>query len=217
MEERGEPIRILVVDDHPIVRQGLRSLLANYPDMLIVGEAEQLRQAVETALWRQPDVVLLDIRLSGTTGIEVARALRREVPSARVIMLTSYDNDEYLVDAIQAGAVGYLLKSVSDDRLVSAIRAAYRGDRLISPSLLNHVLQQFAEMRHSQARQESGLSDEDVRVLALIASGAGNEEIGVALNWSMASVKRKLQHIFGLLGVSSRAQAAAEAVRRGLA
>ena len=217
MEEAGEPIRILVVDDHPIVRQGLRSLLANYPDMLIVGEAEQFRQAVETAHAQQPDVVLLDIRLSGATGIEVASALRREVPNARVIMLTSYDDDQYLVDALQAGAVGYLLKSVSDERLVSAIRAAYRGDRLISPSLLNHVLQQFAELRRGQARQESGLSDEDVRVLALIASGAGNEEIGLALNWSMASVKRKLQHIFALLGVSSRAQAAAEAVRRGLA
>lgn len=205
MSTEGEPIRILVVDDHPIVRQGLGSLLANYPDLLIVGEAEQLRQAVETAQARQPDVVLLDIRLADTTGIEVARALHREVPNARVIMLTSYDNDEYLVDALQAGAIGYLLKSVSDDRLVSAIRAAYRGDRLINPSLLNHVLQQFAEMRHSQARQEIGLSDEDIRVLGLIAGGASNEEIVAALNWSTASVKRKLQHIFESLGVGGRA------------
>lgn len=205
MNTEGEPIRILVVDDHPIVRQGLGSLLANYPDLLIVGEAEQLRQAVETAQARQPDVVLLDIRLADTTGIEVARALHREVPNARVIMLTSYDNDEYLVDALQAGAIGYLLKSVSDDRLVSAIRAAYRGDRLINPSLLNHVLQQFAEMRHSQARQEIGLSDEDIRVLGLIAGGASNEEIVAALNWSTASVKRKLQHIFESLGVGGRA------------
>lgn len=205
MSTEGEPIRILVVDDHPIVRQGLRSLLANYPDLLIVGEAEQLRQAVETAQARQPDVVLLDIRLADTTGIEVARALHREVPNARVIMLTSYDNDEYLVDALQAGAIGYLLKSVSDDRLVSAIRAAYQGDRLINPSLLNHVLQQFAEMRHSQARQEIGLSDEDIRVLGLIAGGASNEEIVAALNWSTASVKRKLQHIFESLGVGGRA------------
>ncbi len=217
MEEAKKPIRILVVDDHPIVRQGLRSLLSNYADMLIVGEADQSRQAVEAAHAQRPDVVLLDIRLSGASGIEVTQILRREVPGARVIILTSYDSDEYLIGALQAGASGYLLKSVSDESLVSAIRAVHRGDRLISPSLLDRMLRQFADLRHSQVQQASGLSDEDVRVLALIASGASNEEIGATLNWSTASVKRKLQHIFESLGVNSRAQAAAEAVRRGLA
>jgi DNA-binding NarL/FixJ family response regulator len=216
MSESKEPIRVLVVDDHPIVRQGLRSLLSNYADLLVVGEADQLRQAVETACHRQVDVVLLDIRLSGATGIEVARALRAEAPQARIIMLTSYDDDDYLIGALDAGACGYLLKSVSDESLVSAIRAVHRGERLISPTLLDRMVQQFADARRLQVRRESGLSDEDIRVLALIAAGAANEEIGAALNWSMASVKRKLQRIFEVMGVAGRAQAAAEAVRRGL-
>jgi DNA-binding NarL/FixJ family response regulator len=217
MDTSSRPIRILVVDDHPIVRQGLRSLLSTYADMQIVAEAEQQRQALEAAQQHRPDVVLLDIRLPGTSGIEVARMLRREVPEARIIILTSYDNDDYLIGALQAGASGYLLKSVSDESLVSAIRAVHRGERLISPSLLDRVLQQFTELRRSQVRQDTGLSDEDIRVLGLIAAGASNEEIGAALNWSIASVKRKMQHIFERLGVTSRAQAAAEAVRRGLA
>src|SRR5438045_3278353 len=122
MEQGNRSIRILVVDDHPIVRQGLRSLLSNYPDMLIVAEAEHQRQALAAAREHLPDVVLLDIRLPGATGIEVARILRQEVPEARIIILTSYDNDEYLIGALQAGASGYLLKSVSDESLVSAIR-----------------------------------------------------------------------------------------------
>jgi DNA-binding NarL/FixJ family response regulator len=185
--------------------------------MLIVAEAEQQRQAIESAQKHQPDVVLLDIRLPGGTGIEAARALRRHAPSARIIMLTSYDDDEYLYGALEAGASGYLLKSASDETLIAAIRAVQRGERLITPSLMDRMIQQFAHLRRSQVKQETGLSDEDIEVLSMIAAGASNEEIGASLNWSTASVKRKVQHIFECLGVTTRAQAAAEAVRRGLA
>jgi DNA-binding NarL/FixJ family response regulator len=162
-------------------------------------------------------VVLLDIRLPGGTGIEAARALRRHAPDARIIMLTSYDDDEYLYGALEAGASGYLLKSASDETLIAAIRAVQRGERLIAPSLMDRMIQQFADLRRSQVKQGTGLSDEDIDVLNMIAAGASNEEIGASLSWSMASVKRKVQHIFECLGVTTRAQAAAEAVRRGLA
>jgi DNA-binding NarL/FixJ family response regulator len=185
--------------------------------MLIVAEAEHQRQAIEAAQKHQPDVVLLDIRLPGGTGIDVARALRLHTPDARIIMLTSYDNDEYLYGALEAGASGYLLKSASDEVLIAAIRAVQRGERLITPSLMDRMIEQFTQLRRSKVRQGTGLSDEDIEVLGMIAAGASNEEIGAALNWSMASVKRKVQHIFERLGVTTRAQAAAEAVRRGLA
>lgn len=216
MVSTERPIRVLVVDDHPMVRQGVRSLLATYGDIEIVAEAATPAGAREEARRQQPDVVLLDIRLPGMTGIELTRQLCQALPRARIIILTSYDDDDYLIGALQAGAHGYLLKSVSDEMLASAIRAVYRGERLISPDLLDRVLSQFAGFRRTQIQRELGLDDEEVRVLRLVADGASNEAIGVELSWSLSSVKRKVQHIFDKLGVTTRAQAAAEAVRRGI-
>src|SRR5258708_14611043 len=206
------PIRILVVDDHPVVRQGLRRLLANHADLQIVAEAETPQQALEAALHYRPHVVLLDIRLPGATGIEVTRRLRRDYPQARILILTSYDDDEYLVGALEAGAHGYLLKSVSDEALVGAIYAVQRGERLITPALLDRMLRQFAEMRHMQVQSEVGLSDEDIQMLRMVAAGANNEEIAAALCCSTTSAKRKAQVIFEKLGATTRTQAAVEAV-----
>lgn len=217
MEQESRPIRILVVDDHPIVRQGLRSLLSAYAELQIVAEAGSPQQAIEAAVRHNPDIVLLDVRLPGATGIEVARQLQRECPAASVILLTSFDDDEYLLGALEVGVRAYLLKSVSDDMLVWTIRAVYRGERLISPEMLDRMLSQFSQMRASQIQQEVGLSEQDVEVLRRLAAGASNDEIGFELGWSKASVKRRVQHIFDQLGVATRAQAAAEAVRRGLA
>ncbi len=217
MEQGSRPIRILVVDDHPIVRQGLRSLLSAYAELQIVAEAGSPQQAVEAAVRHSPDIVLLDVRLPGATGVEVARQLQRECPASNVILLTSFDDDEYLLGALEVGVRAYLLKSVSDDMLVWTIRAVYRGERLISPEMMDRMLSQFSQMRASQIQQEVGLSEQDIEVLRRLAAGASNDEIGLALGWSKASVKRKVQHIFDQLGVTTRAQAAAEAVRRGLA
>jgi two-component system response regulator DevR len=216
MNTPNQPIRILVVDDHPVVRQGLRSLLSNHPDLQIIGEAAHAQQALDMARREYPDVVLLDIRLPGVTGIEVARRLRQDCPETRIIMLTSYDDDEYLIGALEADVQAYLLKSVSDDTLVWTIRTVHRGERLISPEVLDRVLHQFAQVRRHQIQQEVGLSDQDIQVLRRLAAGASNDEIGRELGWSKASIKRKVQHIFDQLGVTTRAQAAAEAVRRGL-
>jgi DNA-binding NarL/FixJ family response regulator len=217
MEQESRPIRLLVVDDHPIVRQGLRSLLSAYSDLQIVAEAGTPHQAIDAAVRYKPDVVLLDVRLPGATGVEVARQLQRERPTANVILLTSYDDDELLRGALEVGVRGYLLKSVSDDMIVWTIRAVYRGERLISPEMMDRMLSQFSQMRASQIQAEVGLSEEDIEVLRRMAAGASNDEIGLELGWSKASVKRKAQHIFDQLGVTTRAQAAAEAVRRGLA
>jgi DNA-binding NarL/FixJ family response regulator len=216
MDTPRQPIRILIVDDHPVVRQGLRSLLSNHPDLQIIAEAGHAQQAFAAVKQENPDIVLLDIRLPGMTGIEVARQMHREYPHIRIIILTSYDDDEYLVGALQAEAQAYLLKSVSDETLVWTIRAVHRGERLISPELLDRMLRQFAQVRYQQVKQEVGLSDQDIQVLQRVAAGASNEEIARELGWSRASIKRKVQHIFDQLGVMTRAQAAAEAVRRGL-
>lgn len=216
MDTSRQPIRILIVDDHPVVRQGLRSLLSNHPDLQIIAEAGHAQQAFAAVKQETPDIVLLDIRLPGMTGIEVARQMHREYPHIRIIMLTSYDDDEYLIGATQAEAQAYLLKSVSDETLVWTIRAVHRGERLISPELLDRMLRQFAHVRYQQVKQEVGLSDQDIQVLQRMAAGASNEEIARELGWSRASIKRKVQHIFDQLGVMTRAQAAAEAVRRGL-
>jgi two-component system response regulator DevR len=216
MDNSRPPIRILVVDDHPVVRQGLRSLLSGHPDLQIVAEASHAQEALIAARQESPDVVLLDIRLPGVTGVEVARQLQRDFPDMHLIMLTSYDDDEYLIGAMQAGAQAYLLKSVSDETLVWTIRAVYRGERLISPELLDRMLHQFAQVRYHQIQQEAGLSDQDLQVLQRVVAGASNDEIARELGWSKASIKRKVQHIFDQLGVMTRTQAAAEAVRRGL-
>jgi DNA-binding NarL/FixJ family response regulator len=211
------PITVLVVDDHPVVRHGLRSLLASYPDVRVIGEAASGPAAVAAVTRSQPDVVLMDIRLGGLDGIQVTERLRSCEPAPRVIILTSYDDDGYLVRALQAGAHAYLMKSASDETLVDAIRTVHRGERLLSPALLDRVLQQFAGLRHAQMLAEVGLTAEEGQLLTLLAEGASNADIADVCHWSTTSVKRRLQEIFAKMQVRTRAQAAAEGVRRGLA
>ncbi len=209
-------IRVLVVDDHPLVRQGVRSLLSNYPDLALVGEAEDAAGALRLAEAAAPDVILLDIRMPGMGGVETARLLSRQQPAAKILMLTSFDDQEYVTGALQAGAHGYLLKSISDETLVSAVRAVYRGERVLSPAVMDRVVQQFTEYSRERALHDAGLSDDEGRILALLVAGASNPKIAAQLYLSETTVKRKLQDIFEKLGVSTRAQVAAEAVRRGL-
>jgi DNA-binding NarL/FixJ family response regulator len=211
-----ESIRVMVVDDHPIVRQGVRSLLSNYPDLTLVGEADSAAGALELAERVAPDVILLDIRMPGMSGVETARLLCRQCPGAKVIMLTSFDDQEYVVGALQAGAHGYILKSASDETLVGAVRAVYRGERALSPPVMERVVHQFTEYSRERASRASGFSHEERRILQLLAAGASNPKIAAELYLSETTVKRKLQDIFEKLEVTTRAQAAAEAVRRGV-
>ncbi len=209
-------IRVLVVDDHPMVRRGLTSLLTSCADIEVVGEAGDGESAVEAAVALSPDVVLVDILLPKISGILVASQLRRVAPQAKVIVLTAFDNEEYVLSSLNAGAYAYLLKTTSDEALVDSIRSVHRGRRLLSPSLMDKVLQQFQVLIRDRARIEAGLSAEEMEVLALIAGGATNKQIGDYQCWSERTVKRKVEHILEKLGVSNRAQAAAEAIKRGL-
>ena len=210
-------IRILVVDDHPIVRQGITSLLSNYPEFEIVGEADNGQDAVVLAMEEEPDVVLLDIRMPGLSGLEVLRRIRPLQPQARVLMLTSFDDDEYVVGALRAGAQGYVLKNVSDEMLVNAIRGVYRGERVLSPQAAERVVQQLLNEEPAPVPMvDVTFDEEERRILRLLTEGASNVVIADALYMSLSSAKRKLRAIFDKLEVDNRAEAAAEAVRRGV-
>lgn len=210
------PIRVLLVDDHPIVRQGVRSVLTGHPDIAVVGEADSAVGLFAALAKHQPDVVLLDVRLPGLNGVEIAHRLKREWPQVKVIILTTYEDDGYLFGALRAGAEGYLLKSASPEVLASAIRQVAAGERLLSPALVGKVMREFGELAKAQAQAQAGLSAQEVEVLRLIAAGATNREIAERLYWSEVTVKRKIQDILEKLGAANRPQAVAEAVKRGL-
>jgi DNA-binding NarL/FixJ family response regulator len=209
-------IRVMVVDDHPIVRQGVRSLLSNCADLELVAEADTVEAALDLAEAAQPDVILLDIRMPGMSGVEGVRSFFRLCPQAKILILSSFDDEAYIDSVIQAGVHGYILKSASDETLASAVRAAYRGERIFSPRVMDRVFEQAASYSLERARREVGLTDEETRILALLVEGASNPKIAAELYLSETTAKRKLQDIFEKLGVATRAQAAAEAVRRGL-
>ncbi len=210
------PIRVLLVDDHPIVRQGVRSVLANHVDIQVVGEAENAATLFACLETVQPDIVLLDVRMPGQGGIEITQRLKREHPEIKVIILSTYDDDDFLLGALRAGADGYLLKSTSSDVLAASIRQVGAGERLLSPTLVGKLMREFQEMAKDKARADSGLSDQELQVVRMIAAGATNKEIAEKLYWSEVTVKRKVQDILEKMGVGNRAQAVAEAAKRGL-
>lgn len=211
-----EPISVLIVDDHPTVRRGLRSLLSAYQDISVVGEAGDGSAALRVAQDLSPQVILLDVQLPVMDGIEVARQLRQSVPDTKVIALTAHDDEAHLLGTMRAGAVAYLLKTTSDETLVETIRLVHQGKHIVSPSLMDPVLRQFKEWAEAQVRHELGLSDEEIKVLRLIAEGATNEEIAQEIHWSERTIKREIEEIMSKLGARNRAQAVAEAIRRGL-
>lgn len=209
-------IQIMVVDDHPIVRQGIRSLLSNYPEFEIVGEADHGALALEQIRRLAPDITLLDIRMPGESGLEVLKQIRQIQPEAKVLMLTSFDDDEYVMEALRTGAYGFVLKSVSDEMLINAIRSVYQGQHVLGPQVTGPVVQRAISDRSESAQTEIDFNRDEQQILRLIVAGATNSQIASDLYMSHTSVKRKLRNIFGQLGVQTRTEAAAEAVRRGL-
>lgn len=210
-----EPIRILVVDDHPVVRHGLCNLLSSHPDFEIVGEAEDGAQVLPLLAAQKTDILLLDIQMKGQSGIDVARRVISSYPQVKIIILTTYDDQSYVDQALEAGVHGFLLKSASHETLPDAIRSVMAGEKLLSPSLYTNVLTNYQKLAQDQAQREAGLTEEDLKILTRISEGANNKLIAEEFYWSEATVKRRIQEILEKLGVSNRAQAIAEAVRRG--
>jgi DNA-binding NarL/FixJ family response regulator len=203
----SETIRLMIVEDHAIVRQGLAALLRMVPEFVIVAEAEDGRQAIEQYRKHQPDVTLMDLRLPQMNGVDAIGRIRLEFPNARIIVLTTFDGDEDIFRALQAGARGYLLKGMSGEELMEAIRSVYAGkSRIPAP-----VAERLAERMSAPA-----LTSRETEVLELIVGGNSNKEIAGALNISEATVKTHINSLLGKLGVTDRTQAATTALQRGI-
>lgn len=209
-------ISVLLVDDHPVVVEGLRKLLTAAGDIVVVGDAHDAAGAIEQARILRPDVILLDLRMPGATGVQATRRLREQDVASAVIILTSYGDQAYVRQAIEAGADGYLLKTTPSEQLIAAIRAASRGRRQLSPELLDGVLKDFGGLARQVTRRDADLSPEDCEILRRASEGATNREIGMAMGRSEVAIKKRLQIIFSKLGAVDRAHAVAEAIRRGL-
>jgi DNA-binding NarL/FixJ family response regulator len=192
-------------------------LLSNYAEFKIVGEADSGAAALEQVRQQTPDVTLLDIRMPDESGLEVLRQIRQIQPGARVLMLTSFDDDEYVMGALRAGAQGFILKSVSDEMLVNAIRVAHRGERILSPQITDQVVRWALSDQSEPILVSPNFDGDEQEILHRLTEGASNTEIADQMYMSHTTVKRKLRTIFAKLNVQTRAQAAAEAVRRGLA
>lgn len=208
-------IRVLVVDDHAMVRRGLRSLLSLYQDIEVVGEAADAESALDAARDLSPEIILLDIQLPGLSGLQIAARLRSVHPHAKIIALTAHDNQEYVLQALRAGARAYLLKSTSDQSLVETIRLVQQGRRLLPSTLMDGLLEQIEQEEH-QPPLLRPLSEPEERVLALLARGATNEEIAEETHWSERTIKRRVAGIVEAFGAKNRTQAVAEAAKRGL-
>lgn len=207
----------MIVDDHEVVRLGLKGLLERPAGWRVVAEAATADEAVSRALEHRPDVIVMDIRLAGSSGIDACHQIVEQLPETKVIMLTSYAEDELLFDAIAAGAAGYVLKQIGGDDLVRAIETVGRGEALLDPSLTRRVLAKVREAARREALAAfSDLTEQELRVLSLIAAGKTNREIAEALYLGEGTVRNYVSNILGKLGVSNRAEAAAYAVQHNL-
>lgn len=212
---RGKQIAVLLVDDHEVVRLGLRSLLSRGPEIEVVGEARTGAEAVALAARLRPDVVVMDIRLPDRSGVEACREIRSADPNVQIIMLTSHADEEAVFNSIIAGASGYLLKQMRGEELVRAIKTVATGQSLLDPAVTQKVLEKMKRMATGRQPDElAQLSAQEQKVLALIAEGKTNKEVARALGLSDKTVKNYLSHVFEKLNVSRRAEAAAFFARR---
>jgi DNA-binding NarL/FixJ family response regulator len=204
------PIRLLIVDDHPVVRDGIRGMLAGDPELEVVGDASDGSEALALVESLKPDVVLMDLRMPGLGGAAAIKALAEQGAAAKVLVLTTYDTDSDVVPALEAGATGYLLKDAPRAELIRAVRAAQRGESVLAPSVATRLVSQL------RTRSGDALSDRELEVLTLISQGETNRGAAARLFISEATVKTHLLHIYEKLGVGDRAAAVAMAYERGL-
>lgn len=206
----SHPIRLMIVDDHPVVRDGLRGMFAGHDGFEVVGDAQDGEEAVARAALLDPDVVLMDLRMPGTDGVTAIRTLAARGSRAHVLVLTTYDTDRDVLTAIDAGATGYLLKDAPREELFRAVVAAARGETVLSPSVATQLL---GRMR---SPQPATLTPRELEILRLVAGGASNREAAAELFISEATIKTHLLHVYDKLGVRDRAAAVATAYERGL-
>lgn len=208
---------ILLVDDHAVVRAGLKSLIERYPQFVVVGEAGSAREAIEQVAALHPEIVIMDIRLPGTSGIEACEEIVNAYPGTRVLMLTSYIADEMLMSAIRAGASGYILKYISSNDLISALDAVGRGESLLDPAVTQRVFKEVRRVvKEKDASAFSHLTEQEKQVLLLVTGGKTNRQIAQMLFLGEGTVRNYASSIFLKLGVSNRAEAAAYAVEHNL-
>jgi len=203
-------IRVLIADNHPVVRAGLQGMLASQPDFELVGEAATGKEAVMLAAQLHPDVVLMDLRMAEMDGAEATAQIQTQQPKTPVLVLTTYDTNADILRAIEAGATGYLLKDTPRDELFAAIRSVAQGKAVLTPTVATRLL------RQRQTPAGEALSARELEVLSLVSRGASNKEIARSLHLSEATVKSHLIHLFGKLGVTDRTAAVTVALKRGL-
>lgn len=212
-----DKVRVIIADDHPVVRQGTCQLLQQEPDLEVVGEAANGEEAVRLAASLKPDIAIIDIAMPGVDGIEATKRIKEICPSTAVLVLTAYDEDQLVFALLEAGAAGYLLKSVEGWEIINAVRALHAGESVLSPSIARKVLNRFTRHPGKQGKTEPGeiLSERELEVLELAGKGLGDQEIASKLNLSLHTVKAHMGHIFNKLNVSSRTEAVVRALKQG--
>jgi DNA-binding NarL/FixJ family response regulator len=212
--EAGETIRVMLADDHVLVREGTRRLLEAEPDIEVIAEAGDGISAVEQAVASQPDVLIIDVAMPGMSGIEATRHIKQQLPKVAVLALTAYDDDQYVLALLNAGAAGFLLKDVRGQELVTAVRSVHRGEAVLQPAIAVRALRQAGSQR-SPTVSMPPLSDREMEVLREAARGLPNKDIARRLNLSVRTIHTHLGNIFAKLGVGSRTEAVLLALRRG--
>ena len=215
-----EKIKVLIADDHRVVREGLSAILKTKDEIEVVGEAKDGQEAVEKARALLPDVILMDVSMPRMGGVEATRIIKREFPHIGIVALTMYEEQQYIFDLVRAGATGYLLKDTDSAQIVSAIKAIYRGESLIHPSVASKILAEFSLLSQGKGKKrpwaDHDLTEREITVLRLVADGKTNKEIANNLDLSEKTVKNHVRNIFHKLQVYDRTQAAILAIRKGI-
>jgi DNA-binding NarL/FixJ family response regulator len=212
-------IKVLIADDHALFREGTRNLIEQEKDMQVVGEASDGAETVKLVTTLHPHVVLMDVAMPTINGIEATRQIKTKFPKTAILILTAYDNDQYIVALLEAGAAGYLLKDVSSSNLINAIRAVFAGEAILHPSIARKVFSHFGtsigQRQSEEPMDSSGLSERELDILKLAARGMSNQDIANHLYLSRRTIQSHLANIFHKIGVGSRTEAVLQALRRG--